>query len=188
MTEGRLIGCVGRLHPGKRVELAIGAFAMVSEFISDAHLVIIGADDGSQAGVAYREYLERVCKEFNLSDRTHFIGYVPAREMPAAMAALSLTVMPSESESFGMVLMESWALGVPTIATDAAGTSEITRASGGGLLAESGNQQALADCMMQFLESPELSRRMGRSGQKWVQQFCNIECYERAFVEIVDLV
>lgn len=185
LGETRLIGCVGRLHRGKRIEVAIRALSVVRERLDDVRLLVIGEHDGSSAGVAYEAELRRLANDLNLADAVIFAGYLSAEQIPAALAACSVCVLPSESESFGMVLMEAWAQGVPTVASDISGCGEISRASGGGHLAPIGDVQAFADQLMDFLTNPGTSSKYGQKGRAWVEQHCRPNSYATQFESVL---
>jgi glycosyltransferase involved in cell wall biosynthesis len=172
LGEAQLIGCVGRLHRGKRIEVAIRALAEVRKQLGDVRLLVIGEHDGSAAGAAYELELRQLAKDLNLSEVVLFAGYLSAEQMPAAIAACSICVLPSESESFGMVLMEAWAQGVPTVASDISGCGEITRASGGGFLAPVGDAGAFARQLLVLLPHPQTASELGQKGKNWVGQHC----------------
>lgn len=186
LGNSRLVGCVGRMHRGKRIEVAIEAFALLRKAMGDVRLVIIGSDDGSPAGMVYFQDLKQIATNLGVSEAIVFAGYRPADTMPAAMAALDVCVLPSESESFGMVLMEAWAQGVPTLASDVAGCGEITRASGGGLLAPVGDAVAFARNLRALLSDSERSEAMGLRGKAWVEKTCTPAGYANRFNAVIE--
>jgi len=181
----RLIGCVGRLHRGKRLEVALRAFARLRPTFPQLRLVFIGGDDGSAAGVAYRAELNRLADELGLAEAAIWTGHRPAEAMPAAMAAMSVVLLTSESESFGMVLTEAWAQGVPTVASDVGGCAEITRTSGGGRLAPVGDDRRFAHALRELLASPEVASDLGAKGARWVKAHCSPNHYSQGFDEVL---
>ena len=188
LGNARLVGCVGRLHLGKRIEVAIEAFAQIHKNTANVYLLIIGDSDGSPAGKVYTQKLQQIARKLGVSDSVIFVGFRQANSMPAAMAALDVCVLPSESESFGMVLMEAWAQGVPTIASDVAGCGEITRASGGGLLAAIGDVSAFTVHLRTLLTNHEKSQVMGQQGKEWVERTCDPAGYATRFADVMDIV
>lgn len=183
---GPLIGFVGRLHRGKRVETAIQALAEVRKQAGSARLVVMGGP-GSADEAAYQRELEQLA-DLGAGGAVTFTGFLPAQAMSAAIASLDVCMLPSESESFGMVLMEAWAQGVPTVASDAGGCGEITRASGGGMLAPVGADGAFARRLLALLADPAAARAMGRRGRVWVEQNCNPANYAARFLELLSAV
>ena len=128
LGNDKIIGCIGRLHRGKRIETAIEALAEVRKQVGNARLLIIGGA-GSPDETAYKREVQQLAADLGVLEAIIFTGYRPAEDMPAAIASLAACALPSESESFGMVLMEAWAQGVPTVASNVGGCCEISQAS-----------------------------------------------------------
>jgi len=102
----------GRLIPKKRADVLIRAFAETA-LSTDADLVIIG--DGPE-----RSALEALVSQSGLSDRVHFPGFVQPAEMATWYAMADLFVLPS-SETWGVVVIEALASGLPVILSDEVG-------------------------------------------------------------------
>lgn len=183
--SSRVIGYVGRLHPKKRVEVAIEAFGVVNERFPDLTLLIVGDSDGSPDGAAYRSQLVSLAAELGIAGQVKFLGYVPQLEMPTIMATLATCILPSESESFGMVLVEAWAQGVPTLASDVGGCAEITRASGGGCLAPVDAIESFATSLSNLLARPSYAAQLGSSGADWVASHCRSDKYVARFSSVI---
>ena len=181
LGTAKAIVYVGRIHPQKRIETAIQALPAIRSESPDAHLLIVGSHDGSPPGAGYEQSLRDLAAKLGLHDAVHFLGYRDRNEVPVVMAACNVCVLPSETESFGMVLTESWAAQVPTVASDVGGCYEITHASGGGLLHPVGDHEALAKHVTQLLSDPTLSRKHGLAGKAWVEANCNSKEYEKRF-------
>lgn len=185
-NPGRIvIGYVGRLHRNKRVEDAISAFAVVHERFPLATLIVAGANEESEDGDKYKKYLVDLTTRLGVSTSVEFLGYVPPDEMTTLFRDMTACILPSESESFGMVLVEAWSQSVPTVSSDVGGCREITTASGGGLLAPVGDVTAFAKCLLQILDNPAMGKELGRSGASWVDQHCRPEAYLEGFLRII---
>jgi len=112
---------VGRLDPFKGPALLLRAAAMMEE---EAQVVIVG---GKLEGDNELEQLKSLSFDLDISERVHFLGARPQRELPAVYNAADVTVMPSYHESFGLVAVESLACGTPVVATRAGGLTTIVR-------------------------------------------------------------
>jgi glycosyltransferase involved in cell wall biosynthesis len=102
---------------------------------------------------AYREYQDgmvRLSHELGISDRVHFAGRKPLRELVAAMQESAVLVLPSRHESLGMVLVEALACGTPVVATRCGGPEDIVD-DDVGLLVPPEDPAALADGLAQTL-------------------------------------
>jgi glycosyltransferase involved in cell wall biosynthesis len=180
LSDAKVIGCIGRLHRGKRIETAIQALAEVRKRVSNARLLVIGGA-GSADEMAYQDELQRLAVDLGVGEAVVFTGYRQTEFMPAAIAALDICILTSESESFGMVLMEAWAQGVPTVASNIGGCSEIAQASKGGHLAPVDDAGAFASQLLALISDPQAARTMGRKGQAWVRESCASADYASKF-------
>jgi glycosyltransferase involved in cell wall biosynthesis len=186
LGDDRVIGLVGRLHRGKRVEVAIQAFADVQKAHEHVRLLVVGDHDGSPSGTAYEIELRELARDLEVKESVIFVGYCQAERVPAVLAACQVCILPSESESFGMVLMEAWAQGVPTVASDIGGCREITLAAGAGFLVPVGEVAKFSKYVSILLESPEEAKRMGENGREWVIQNCSASEYSNQFKVILE--
>lgn len=107
-----LILFVGRLIPKKRAELVIRAFHGI-QARTEAGLVIVG-DGPLRAG------LEELVDELGLTERVHFSGFLQPDEVLGWYAVASVFVLPS-SETWGVVVIEALAAGVPVVVSDEVG-------------------------------------------------------------------
>lgn len=176
---GRIIGFVGRIHRRKRLDTAIRALAEVRRVFAQTQMVVVGSHDGSEDGARFTKELQSLARALGLGEVVRFLGY--QEDVPNLMAALDVCVLPSESESFGMVLAEAWTQGVPTVATDIAGCREITLASGGGLLFPLGDPVAMGRQIIRLLGDPAKAHACGEAGGRWVREHCNPKDYVNRF-------
>jgi glycosyltransferase involved in cell wall biosynthesis len=184
LKHKRVVGYVGRLHSPKRIETLIHALSEVRHQIPNVHLLVVGAHDGSDAGVSYERKLRELAAGLGLGDAVQFLGY--RSDVPAVMAVCDIVALPSETESLGMVLLEAWSLRVPTVASDVAGCREVTLASGGGLLCPVGDYSATAELIRDLIMRPELGHKLGESGQAWVKANCDPKAYVDRFSRLLD--
>jgi glycosyltransferase involved in cell wall biosynthesis len=112
--DRRIILFMSRIHPKKGLDVLIPAFA--NSGIGERHdavLVIAGPDvDGYQAQV------EAMARRHNVSDRVLFAGMLYGRDRAAALVDADLFVLPSYQENFGVVVIESLAVGTPVLISD----------------------------------------------------------------------
>ncbi len=115
--EGKfIIGTISRLAAFKRIDRLITAFAAMKVH-NDCRLLIVG--DG-----ILKAELESMVREMELSNYVEFAGY--QRDVAAFQSAMDVCVFPSQGEPFGLVAVETLALGKPTIVMqDGGGITEI---------------------------------------------------------------
>lgn len=105
------IGYLGRLHPRKRVERLIYAFANLRKELSDCRLVIIGGGDEK-----YEQFLKDEARRLNVSN-IEFTGFLTGDEKDQAITDLAYLAVPSDFENFGNIVTEALVRGVPVIAS-----------------------------------------------------------------------
>jgi D-inositol-3-phosphate glycosyltransferase len=109
-----LVLFVGRFAPLKRVDRLVSAVARLRSTGTDLQLMIVGGDD---FGAESTQALERTVQRLHLADGVHFAGRVEQEALPVHYSAADLLVLPSDYESFGLVLLEAMACGTPVAAT-----------------------------------------------------------------------
>ena len=98
---------------------------------------------------------------------------------------LDILVSASDHETFGIVLIEGMARGIPVVAVNSGGPREIVDDGRTGVLARSGEPQALADALEPLLASADLRRAMGQAGQKrFMQDFTDTAMRSRFYEQL----
>ena len=117
-VQTRFLGCIGQIGMRKGQDVLLDAVTPILEPL-DLHLVLVGERfSGKDEAVQFEKSLRR-----HASSRVHFLGI--RDDIPDLLPELALLVHPARQEPLGRVLLESLACGVPAIATDVGGTSEI---------------------------------------------------------------
>jgi glycosyltransferase involved in cell wall biosynthesis len=106
----------------------------------------------------------RFWEHFRMADRVIRLGVVSEDGKRDFFAGIDLFAMPSRSDSFGLVFLEAWANGVPSVAYRAGGVPGVIRHADDGLLVRCGDLQAIADALITLCDDPALRKRLGTSG------------------------
>jgi phosphatidylinositol alpha-mannosyltransferase len=100
------------------------------------------------------------------------LGAVPHDQLPAYHAAADAFVAPAlGQESFGIVLVEAMAAGLPVVASDIPGYREVIRSDVEGLLVRPNDAPALTSALRRVLTDPELADRLGHAGRARAELF-----------------
>jgi phosphatidylinositol alpha-mannosyltransferase len=147
---------VGRLDERKGFPTTVAAFERLAVDRPDLRLIVAG--DGPDRTAA--DALAPAVRE-----RITFLGTVPNRDLPPIHAACDLYLGASVGgESFGIVLVEAMAAGLPVIASDIPGYDEVVRDGVDGLLVPARDGAALAAAAARVLDDPTLAARLGEAG------------------------
>ncbi len=142
-----LFGIVGRIDPKKGQLYALKATQLLSDY--KFKLVIVG-EETPDAPSSYLKEIKAFIEANKLEEK---ILFLPFQKNPMdVFNAFDWTLMTSDSETFGMVTIESMAQGTPVIGSNAGGTSELLDFGNAGLLFETKNEIDLAEKMKLALE------------------------------------
>jgi phosphatidylinositol alpha-mannosyltransferase len=163
LDRGRRLLFVGRLDRRKGFPVAVEAFRLLVERHPDIRLIVAG--DGKERAAAAR-------LKPPVRDRVTMLGTVPRDQLPRYFAACDLLVAPSLSgESFGYVLLEAMAAGLPVVASRIPGYDEVVRDGREGFLVPSGDPRAVADAAAKVIDDPALARTMAHAGRTTAAQY-----------------
>jgi phosphatidylinositol alpha-mannosyltransferase len=157
---------VGRLEKRKGLAHLLDAFVGVKRDIPDARLLVVGAYDEMEKipFVLQTRYL-------GLSD-VHFVGRVSDDELARYYGTADVFCAPSTGmESFGIVLLEAMASGVPMVASDIDGYRDVMDDGVQGVLVEPEQPEPLAVALVSLLRDPARRRAMGAAGREKAQRY-----------------
>ncbi|MEA3510412.1 MAG: glycosyltransferase [Actinomycetota bacterium] len=163
-SDGLSIGLVKSLEPRYGIEHAIRAMDVVRSAVPGAVLTIAG-------GGSLRGHLEEVASDLDLGHAVEFVGRVDHEAVPQLMRSfdilLNTTVVP---ESFGVVILEGSATGLPVITSDVGGVHEVCIADNTALLIAPADESAIAEAIISLAGDPAERARLGAAGREFVQE------------------
>jgi len=154
--------CVARLSPEKGLTFAIEALKVLLDKGHDLELRFAG-DGPSKAR------LQALVDRLRLADRVKFVGFLTEEEVIYELQKADLFVLPSFVEGLPVSAMEALAIGVPVIATNIAGTSELIEDGKTGLLIRPSDPIALADAVVRMIADHDFRLRAAAEGRKKVE-------------------
>lgn len=169
--QGRLLLFVGRLERLKGVEVAIRALALLRDRAHDDVRLLILGEDSRDGEESEKERLKAIATGAGVRDHVDFLGSVAHHELPFFYSAADVCVMPSYSESFGLVGLEAQACGRPVVGSGVAGLRSVIRDEVTGYLIDSHDPALYAERIGRLLDNPELAQQMGRHGRLLAQRF-----------------
>ncbi|MEI6031835.1 MAG: glycosyltransferase [Synechococcaceae cyanobacterium ELA739] len=141
---------LSRLHPKKRLELLLEAFALLQQRLPDAAWRLSIAGDGDPVYVAQ---LKRKAEALGLASRCRWLGFVEGPAKWRELRGAHWFVLPSASENFGIAAVEALAAGTPVLASEAVAVAPVIAAAGAGRLIPS-DPSALADSLAAAMDGP----------------------------------
>ncbi|MEN3314842.1 MAG: D-inositol-3-phosphate glycosyltransferase [Acidimicrobiaceae bacterium] len=159
LGDGPVLLFVGRIQPLKGVDVAIETVARLHD---DVTLVIVGGPSGPD-GESERRRLEGLIADLGVESRVRFVEPQPHAQLAAWYRAADLCLVPSRSESFGLVALEAAACGTPVVAAAVGGLPTLVDHGVTGFLVEGGDSLGFAARVGEVLVDPARAARMGQA-------------------------
>jgi glycosyltransferase involved in cell wall biosynthesis len=163
-TEAPVIGYVGRMLPGKGLDVLSGALREMRD--DKWNLLVVG--DGPE-----RAKFTSDITDAGLLDRTRFTGAVSYDSTPEYFKQIDVLIVPTVTtekirEQFGRVIVEAMASGVSVIGSTCGAIPEVI--ADAGLVVPEGDSNALAGAIRQLINDPSLREQFSREGRRRVEQ------------------
>lgn len=149
---------VGRIQPLKGVDVAVATLAALDA--TDAVLVVVGGASGVD-GPAEVERVHKLAADLGVADRVRFVEPQPHHLLSTYYRAADVVLVPSRSESFGLVALEAAACGIPVVASAVGGLRTLVDHGRTGFLVEGRDPSAFAAYVAEVLDNPRLASSLG---------------------------
>jgi glycosyltransferase involved in cell wall biosynthesis len=174
------VGMIARMNTrAKNHVLFLQAAASLREHFPQVEFVLVG--DGP-----LRSELERQAEDLKLAGQVHFIG--DQRDVPAVLASLDISVLPSASESLSNAILESMAAGVAVVASRVGGNPELVNHDRG-ILFTPDSVEELAAAIEKLLLDQAQRVALGRNARRFAQANFTVEemgkRYEELYTELL---
>ncbi len=161
-SEGPLvIGTVKGLERTAGIDTLLHAFAILSK--RNAHLKLLLVGEGPE-----RQALQHLASTLGCASQVTFAGAVPHAAVPQLLAQMSIFAYLSNSEGFGVAVLEASACGLPVVASRVGGLPEVVQEGVTGLLVQPRSPEAAALAIESVFRDPTLRTRMGAAGRAFV--------------------
>lgn len=175
-----------RLQPLKGADLVVEALGLIDPAVRP-RLVIAG--EVSEDFADYQAVIDEIIDRHDLADWVSYAGARPRQDFAALVRGAALMVIPSHSETFGLVALESAASGVPVVASAAGGLVESVAEGRSGHLMARRDPALWAETITDLLADQDRLAALGRSAHQWSLDFTWAACaarLESVLVELVD--
>jgi glycosyltransferase involved in cell wall biosynthesis len=157
---------VGRVSKEKNLDLIVSATRRLAEWRTPVRPIIVG--DGP-----YMAEMKRV-----LGDAI-FTGYLGGEDLAKAYASADLFAFPSTTDTFGNVILEAQASGIPVVVSDVGGPRDLVANGKDGFVTKANDAADLANAIRQLADNPALRASMGHAGRRRVEDRDWSEAFEK---------
>jgi D-inositol-3-phosphate glycosyltransferase len=159
LGDGPVLLFVGRIQPLKGVDVAVEVAARGRP---DATLLVVGGPSGTE-GEAERRRLASLVDALEVGARVRFVPPQPHHRLATFYRAADVCLVPSRSESFGLVALEAAACGTPVVAAAVGGLQTLVEHGRTGFLVHDRDADAFAACVAELLDDRAAAARMGEA-------------------------
>lgn len=179
----RVVVHVSNFRPLKRVRDVLAIFHRLHQEVPDTRLLMVG--DGPDRPIA-----EQYCRDHGFCDAVTFVGTIPMVE--EVLVGSDLFLFTSETESFGLAILEAMASGMPVVATAVGGVPEVMRDGETGYLHPVGDVEGMAASAVRILNDAGEHRRLADGARRRaVEHFSErdqVERYRAIYRRVLDQV
>ena len=181
----RFIACIGQIGLRKGLDILAAAASSIVQKLPEAHFLLIGERTSQkEESIQFEKAIRQRIDDERISSHVHWLGH--REDVERILLEVDLLVHPANQEPFGRVLLEASAAGLPIVATDVGGTSEIVINGLTGILVPPRDPQALASAVVSLLLDPDEARRMGDAARQRTSREFAIETSATKLAEVWD--
>ena len=166
LSEKKVILYVGRIEPLKGLDILLNAVAILEDR-SDTRLLIVGGKPGLDKEL---DRLKSLSAQLGIEDMVTFMGTLSQTELPEYYSAADVFVLPSYSESFGLVALEAMACGTPVVVSRVGGLKSFVKNGETGYLIPWRCPEPFAQQIDVLLTNPPLREMMGKAAAAKARQ------------------
>jgi glycosyltransferase involved in cell wall biosynthesis len=180
-----VLGYFARMCPQKGLGTLVEAYLLLRQRNPTQRLRL---HVGGGCGPSDQPFVDRIRHRLQTAGLLDQVEFRPNLDRAAKLAfysSLSVFSVPATyGEAFGLYVLEAWAAGVPVVQPRHGAFPELIEATGGGLLCEPNNPEALAQAIETLLANPAQARALGQAGRKAVLERFNIQHMARRYLDL----
>jgi D-inositol-3-phosphate glycosyltransferase len=157
LGDGPMLLFVGRIQPLKGLDVAVRALAELRR--PDATLVVVGGASGLDGGAEVAR-IDKLVAELGVTDQVRFVPPQPHHLLSTYYRAADVCLVPSRSESFGLVALEAAACGTPVVAAAVGGLRTLVEHERTGFLVDVRDPRAYAAFVQEILTVPSVAAEL----------------------------
>lgn len=183
------LGYLARMCPPKGLHILIEAYIILRQRNRVPNLKLRVGGSMTKADEQFVNQLRQRLTSAGVTDNVEFLPNLSRDEKIAFLQSLSVLSVPATyGESFGLYLIEAWAAGVPVVQPRHAAFPELVELTGGGVLCEPNDPQALAAAIEELLCNPEAAQTMGARGRQAVLEKFSMERMAEGALQVLSQV
>lgn len=156
--------CVGRLVPGKGIELLLRCMVYIVRKVPEVTLYVMGR--GEQ-----KDILRLLSRSLQVGENVRFLGYVSEDDKIERLGRSHVAVVPSIKEGFATPAIEANACGTVAVGWDVKGVSEAICSDVVGYVVPFGDLKELSDKIVFLLSNSEVRKRMEEKAKLWAKKY-----------------
>lgn len=177
------VSLIGSIGWNKGQHLLIESFGILRDKYPDLHCLLAGKLARKMSTQRYYKQLKYKVQSYGLEKRVHYLGV--QENVKELLAASSVLVLPSYSESHPLVILEAMAAGVPVIATNVGGIPEIISHEKNGLLIPLDDPNSLAREIARLLEDAEFRGQLIQNAKRTVREKFSLDKMARTIESVL---
>jgi len=170
----------------RRFEDAVEAVALLVKKGYDIDLTLSGDSETYESYRKYRDEIAERARTLGISDHVHFPGRLEDAAYLKILHTSDIFVFPHVRQSWGLVPFEAMATGLPIVASNETGASEVLIDNGTALIVKAEDSQAIADAIARLINDPTLYTKLSKNGATWVRQELTWGHYAEALLDLIN--
>ncbi|MDA2922365.1 glycosyltransferase family 4 protein [Patescibacteria group bacterium AH-259-L07] len=171
---------VGILFPYRRFEDGIRAVQILKDWGYNIFLTIIGNDVFDKS---YKAKLKDLIHDVKVENRVNFVGEVPEKVLIKNYYESDIFIFPNHIQTWGLVVFEAMASGLPVIVSKTTGASEVLTDNLNALLVDPKNPLAIAKAVKELVDNPFFYQKLSQNGFEFVRKNISWERYTQEMLK-----